>query len=539
MQVKKQMAVIVSFALVATLFAGCSGGGKDNGEASSASPSSASTNSASPSPGPTAKAQKQIEFSMTSNIKDFSADPFGQKLLSDLNIKINPVVINGDQVEQLKLRAASNNMPEVFALNAGDNTNLLYQWIDQKIVRSIPDEMLNKYPVVKKMMDDSPFYQMIKKVKGGNYYIPRVVSQHYKADWSSGIYYRKDWMKNVGITKEPTTIDEWYQMMKAFTEKDPDQNGKNDTYGLLTLFGLWSGFTVFGIDLDNWVEEDGRYIPGYVSKKMLEPLKFYRKLYQEKILDPEFAQNTNVTKTFPKFTTGVFGTLIRNTDNYWLHRTIATEFGNANAGKGDPLQLVGVLPPLVTSSGKASTPIAIQESANLISSKVDDEKLERILQFYEYLRRPENIRTMNYGFEGKEYLTNGTTIARMTNPATGKPYLPADIAQKYPATQLYGFTDWGMDLYIDFDLLPQAYSDYAKVVRDRANAVVDSPNLVPRFLSTPNKDSLQLDYSTEITKIVMSNDDVDTMFNRFVQESMNKGLAKAIEEVNAKMKEIK
>ncbi|WP_347835768.1 hypothetical protein [Gracilibacillus sp. JCM 18860] len=46
-----------------------------------------------------------------------------------------------------------------------------------------------------------------------------------------GIIYRKDWAENLGL-EAPTTTDEFMEMVRAFTEDDPDGNGKDDTFGL-------------------------------------------------------------------------------------------------------------------------------------------------------------------------------------------------------------------------------------------------------------------------------------------------------------------
>lgn len=47
---------------------------------------------------------------------------------------------------------------------------------------------------------------------------------------NEGLLIRKDWLDKLGL-KVPATTDELFAVMKAFTEKDPDGNGKNDTYG--------------------------------------------------------------------------------------------------------------------------------------------------------------------------------------------------------------------------------------------------------------------------------------------------------------------
>ena len=39
---------------------------------------------------------------------------------------------------------------------------------------------------------------------------------------------RQDWLDKLGL-KAPTTIDEFEEVIRAFTEDDPDGNGQKDT----------------------------------------------------------------------------------------------------------------------------------------------------------------------------------------------------------------------------------------------------------------------------------------------------------------------
>src|SRR5690625_5188612 len=39
---------------------------------------------------------------------------------------------------------------------------------------------------------------------------------------------RKDWLENLGLDM-PETIDDFYEVLKAFTNDDPDGNGEDDT----------------------------------------------------------------------------------------------------------------------------------------------------------------------------------------------------------------------------------------------------------------------------------------------------------------------
>ena len=42
----------------------------------------------------------------------------------------------------------------------------------------------------------------------------------------------KDWLDKLGL-EQPKTIDDFYNVPKAFKEQDPDGNGANDTYGMI------------------------------------------------------------------------------------------------------------------------------------------------------------------------------------------------------------------------------------------------------------------------------------------------------------------
>ena len=67
-----------------------------------------------------------------------------------------------------------------------------------------------------------------------------------KIQKNEGVLIRKDWLDNLGLSV-PKTIDEYLDVMRAFTFDDPDKNGKNDTYG----YGAF-------IEINNYEEGLGR-----------------------------------------------------------------------------------------------------------------------------------------------------------------------------------------------------------------------------------------------------------------------------------------
>ena len=46
---------------------------------------------------------------------------------------------------------------------------------------------------------------------------------------------RQDWLDNLGLDM-PETFEEFKEVMRAFTEDDPDGNGVDDTYGFVSSY---------------------------------------------------------------------------------------------------------------------------------------------------------------------------------------------------------------------------------------------------------------------------------------------------------------
>lgn len=102
---------------------------------------------------------------------------------------------------------------------------------------------------------------------------------------------RQDWMDALGL-EQPTTLDDFYNVMVAFRDEDPDGNGEADTFGL-SLAGTYdiqpfmSGFGV----VPGYVEVDGARTIPYATEAAIPAYEWLATLYAEGLLDPNFATN--------------------------------------------------------------------------------------------------------------------------------------------------------------------------------------------------------------------------------------------------------
>ncbi|WP_127579542.1 extracellular solute-binding protein [Paenibacillus koleovorans] len=147
------------------------------------------------------------------------------------------------------------------------------------------------------------------KINGEIYGIPRE-----RPLSRQGVVVRQDWLDNLGL-KQPKTIDELFNVLKAFTLNDPDKNGKNDTFGLTERFDLKYGAfktvsSYFGTP-NEWGWKDGKLLPEFMFPQYTETLKFFNKLYKEKLMNDDFAV-TSKTQQWEKFSKGQAGLYVGN-----------------------------------------------------------------------------------------------------------------------------------------------------------------------------------------------------------------------------------
>lgn len=139
---------------------------------------------------------------------------------------------------------------------------------DSTVIPTEEWEML-RYP-------DGHIYSVFNKYEGGT--LPTV---------------RADWLEKLGLDI-PETLDDFYEVLKAFKEQDPDGNGKDDTYGLSTagLYDIQGFMGAFGVKARYVIDEDGRRTIPYASDAAIAAYEWLNKLYREGILDPNFVTNS-------------------------------------------------------------------------------------------------------------------------------------------------------------------------------------------------------------------------------------------------------
>lgn len=119
-----------------------------------------------------------------------------------------------------------------------------------------------------------------------------------------GLIIRQDWLDKLGLD-EPGTLDEWYQVLKAFRTGDPNGNGKQDEIPYFAasqggssnpLEVLFAFGGAFGLHLQysgGWyVQDSGKVYYEWIDPRIRELLAWGSKLYREKLIDQDFHNST-------------------------------------------------------------------------------------------------------------------------------------------------------------------------------------------------------------------------------------------------------
>jgi putative aldouronate transport system substrate-binding protein len=253
---------------------------------------------------------------------------------------------------------------------------------------------MEKYmPNIKKALaENGNAEKLLKNDNGKIYYLARLTA----AKPANILLVRQDWLDKLQL-KTPQTTDDIYNMLKAFKEKDPNGNGKNDEIPftcrgkLSSLSAFMEGFGIYGKDA--FLVEDGKVKYTYTDSRYKNSLIYLNKLYKEKLIDNEYITN-DLNTWQSRLTTGISGLTYDMFVRADFLNNLMTNTANA--------KFVGILP-LKGPDGKVITKDQqkLLGAATSISSK-SKYKVE-IAKFFNWMYSEEGILLTNFGVEGDQY----------------------------------------------------------------------------------------------------------------------------------------
>ncbi|MDF2927350.1 MAG: extracellular solute-binding protein family 1 [Paenibacillaceae bacterium] len=500
----------LGFMVLATLSAATTGCGS-SGEEAGVQSTAPVVESVKPSEPPATLKVILYEGSAAVNYDNFITHYIEEKT----NTKLVITPIPGAQLEEkLNVMLASGERPDII-MYSSDSAEAKYT----KSGLLLPiNNYFDKAPNLKKY-GEKGIWNVMKQLDGNIYAVPNGGAN---GNVDNTPIFRKDWLDKLGLSV-PATIDEFYQVADAFTNQDPDGNGKKDTYALggYTNSGQWQLqpydqiFGAFGVLPGQWIKQGEALIYGDIAPGMLDALKFMNKLYKSNFIDPEFVTD-NSSRFKDKLIKGKFGTAsyrmfmfdTNNTNNYYkpFHDNNPTgelvTGGVLQAAANNP----AIGPRSLTARGWLKTSI-LKESKNI----------DAAVRLMDYLASDEGIRLMNYGLEGTDYtVENGIVASKISDE------------QKLAR----GINQIRLVFYPLHDHTSKVFQDIQK----KAEAIAYRDPSDGIYVNNPNLINLGKYSAEQFLKMITSNDPIDGMFDDFVKEWNKRGGEEWTKQINDEYK---
>lgn len=333
---------------------------------------------------------------------------------------------SSDYYEALNPMLNTGDFPDIF-FSVPDSTNGAYdKWAQQNDdgillnIDTVLAENPGEFPWVEKLLQTEQCKYL--KWDYAHTLIPWLTS-----DYVYGIYYRKDWLKNVGevnadgSVKTPVTLEDFERVLKKFTENDPDKNGKKDTYGMSPSSDpfCWNQlYHAFGVCEDWDIDSNGNVKYMYTEDNFKKFLEWANKLYKNGWIDPSFNTNTGV-RDRDVFKDGKAGILITDIEQHvkWIMTDFEKKQGKDAVVMGSPLK--GTKNLGVEGACGSSTRGGWYGGFSITKACKDP---EAALRYLNYIISPEGSKVNRYGIKDKHYTTgsNGSIIAN-NNERTKEP----------------------------------------------------------------------------------------------------------------------
>ena len=483
------------------------------------------------------------------NGDDINNNPMTRLAEEKLGIKMETTLLGGDAGNyDTKLRLAltgSEDLPDVFPVYG---TQMVADIIESGRARDITEDIEKYMPErLKAIYDQYPetFYPL--KADGKTYGLaccPALTEGQI-------MIIRQDWLDNLGL-QAPTTIDEFEAVIKAFTEDDPDGNGKKDTYGYfyagdgiyntgwvgdsVNIFSVYSGKNIPGM----WYEDDnGDLMYGSIHEGNKKALERMAKWHANGWTSPE-AATSGAWSAVTEFTEGKAGIIIGRP---WVINSVA------DVTSTDPNARAVGYPNILQENGQPTYQTAQVNDGWLMFNK-DFDDMEAFFKYYDWLYDGAfGTGDFPYGYlQDYDYdiLDDGTVVYDSTlfDPPVTDPFMPGkstalkntptlDSMQAYANAKAGKDPENGLEVRAaaDFKSVPDAADGYALANEHRDELLSNLFNTKPTETMTKVWDQLQTLEKQTYTNIIYGNQSLDT-FDDFVAEWKAGGGDQITQEVN-------
>jgi putative aldouronate transport system substrate-binding protein len=321
-----------------------------------------------------------------------------------LGINLKVVLVPTAQTDadaKINAAGAANQLPDLFQINRGP----WYKLYQAGLIAPI-DDLLPLMPNRTKLLYSDEIRNKLVTLDGKMYGFP----QPGQILYTDGLVIRKDWLTKLNL-EMPKTLDDFMVVAKAFTEKDPDGNGKNDTYGFCAYIegegvgvvpGLAKRFDwiygAYGVAGTFNLTSADSFAMNVRNPNFMKATEYVKSLIDAKVIDPDWP-TLKKDEYRARWKQGKCGMMNEN------FAALSTKANYSDFDKNFPEGEWVILPPPTGPDGKSAEGVSLTNVRIFAASKtaIDAGKGPAIARLLEWMSSDEGYFLLGFGQEGVNY----------------------------------------------------------------------------------------------------------------------------------------
>lgn len=446
-----------------------------------------------------------------------------KEAFKDTNIKLKGVGSKNlsDEIQAFNLAVASGALPDIISLAYPDKLEDLGMQGGM-----IPlNDLIDKYaPNIKAFFEKYPRYKQDAVAADGNIYFIPDYYDWYAMKAAQGLYIRKDWLDKLNL-EVPDTMEDYYNVLKAFKTQDPNGNGIADEipyFDRTTEFVEKELVGLFGAEIGFYLENNQVKF-GPTQERFKEAMKEVAKWYKEGLIDQEIFTRGFQSRDY----------MLRNdiggSTFDWFSSTTSYNNDKSLKEKVKDFEFIAIAPPLY--KGKRYAPDARNTYLGGWGITAAAKDPVTIIKYFDYWFSPKGYELSNWGVEGD-------TFKRDEN---GKKYFTDKVMKAPNKTPLQVLRDEG----VQFRMGGAQDYEYEKAWGDpqaskwmewyTKEGFIVEPMPILKYTIEENRKLQKIKTQLDMTvkemsqKWILGSEDIDSTYDRFVKRLNDIGLKEAIE----------
>lgn len=337
----------------------------------------------------------------TDPTNNYYTDWIKAKVLEELNIGVTFVAVSRwEETDQLNNLMAAGTAPDICMTYSGDLAN---NYRDLGGLVELSQYIESHLPNLKEFLGPDlalpgrdMIYRNMDTTTGEVYSIPARRMQVAQVS----TFIRKDWLDKLGLGL-PTTTQEFYDALVAFKEQDPGGVGANNVVPFtMTSDVRWRASTILESFVDPDLSTEERWVNTVIDRQYLLPgykegVRFLNKMYNDGLIDNQFALYKDDTDSDNLIKSGVAGSFIHNWDQPYRDTPGLLHDLQENI----PGAEIVSIDPFVNSAGQTAK--GLYDSAGLnFFIPATSQNVDGALRYLDWLSKFENRYYLQVGDEG-------------------------------------------------------------------------------------------------------------------------------------------